>query len=188
LHQGGDRDHGVARGPMAEVVSNLSSVKESDVRAIAVYMSSVFGQPSEDRLRHASELRSQIKSPATKSTDANTPGASIYSAACAPCHESDRPLPFGGVNLGLSTALSAPDPRNAANIILSGIRPVAGERSPIMPGFAASMSDAQITALLDYLRQRFSNQPAWTGVEKTVQDARRMQTVYLRTSESGHQP
>ena len=186
LHQGWDADHGVARGPMAEVVSNLSSVKESDVRAIAVYMASMFGEPSQDRLRQAGKARPQIKSPATKSADANTPGASIYSAACAPCHETDRPLPYGGVNLGLSTALSAPDPRNAANILLSGILPVEGERSPIMPGFASTMTDAQITTLLNYLRKRFSNQPAWTGVEKTVQDARRMQTVYLRTQPGAH--
>ena len=45
LRQGWHPDHGVARGPMAEVVSNLSSVPESDVRAIAVYMTSVFGRP-----------------------------------------------------------------------------------------------------------------------------------------------
>ncbi len=186
LRQGWDRDHGVARGPMAEVVSNLSSVKESDVRAISAYMTSVFGEPSQDRLRRASELRSQIKSPATKSADANMPGASIYAGACAPCHETDRALPYGGVNLGLSTALSAPDPRNAANIILSGIRPVEGERSPIMPGFAPTMTDSQISALLNYLRARFSNQPAWTGVERTVQDARRMQTVYLKTQPGPH--
>jgi len=35
---------------------------------------------------------------------------------------------------------------------------------------------------LNYLRARFSNQPAWTGVDKTVQDARRTQTVFLQTS------
>ena len=86
----------------------------------------------------------------------------------------------------LSTAISAPDPRNAANIILSGIRPVEGERSPIMPGFANSMTDDQISALLNYLRSRFSNQPAWTGVEKTVEDARRTQTVSLQTSPGPH--
>jgi mono/diheme cytochrome c family protein len=186
LRQGWDADHGVARGPMAEVVGNLSSVKEGDVRAIAVYMTSVFGQPSQDRLRQASELRSQSKSAPANSAEPKTPGASIYLAACAPCHDAGRPLPYGGVNLGFSTALSAPDPRNAANLILSGIRPVAGERSPIMPGFASSMTDDQITALLNYLRRRFSNQPAWTGVEKTVQDARRMQTVYLTTQPGPH--
>src|ERR1700761_3369093 len=36
LHYGWDADHGVASGPMAEVAANLSSVPESDVRAIAV--------------------------------------------------------------------------------------------------------------------------------------------------------
>src|SRR5579871_2245513 len=45
LRYGWDADHGVARGPMAEVASNLSNVPESDVRAIALYMTSVFGNP-----------------------------------------------------------------------------------------------------------------------------------------------
>ena len=87
---------------------------------------------------------------------------------------------------GLSTAISAPDARNAANIVLSGVRPVEGERSPIMPGFAASMNDGQIAALLNYLRARFSNQPAWTELAKTIEDARRTQTVFLQTSPGPH--
>jgi len=186
LRQGWHPDHGVARGPMAEVVGNLSSVQESDVHAIATYMTGVFGPPTPDRLRQASVVREQIKSPPAQPALANTSGASIYAAACATCHESDRKLPYGGVNLGLSTAISAPDPRNATNIILSGVRPVEGERSPIMAGFASSMTDEQISALLNYLRARFSNQPAWSGVEKTVQDARRMQTVFLQTSPGPH--
>jgi mono/diheme cytochrome c family protein len=95
-------------------------------------------------------------------------------------------LPYGGVNLGLSTAISAPDPRNVANVVLSGVRPVEGERSPIMPAFAASMNDDQIAALLNYLRARFSSQPAWASVEKTIEDARRTQTVFLQTSPGPH--
>jgi hypothetical protein len=51
-----------------------------------------------------------------------------------------------------------------------------------MPGFAASMNDAQIAALLNYLRSRFSNQPGWSGLEQTVADARRTQTVFLQTT------
>ena len=182
LRQGWHPDHGVARGPMAEVVSNLSSVDESDVHAIAVYMTSVFGPPTQDHIRRGEEVLAKAKSPAVQPSQTEAAGASIYAAACATCHETGRPLPYGGVNLGLSTAISGPDPRNAANIILSGIRPVEGERSPIMPGFANSMTDDQVSALLNYLRSRFSNQPAWTGVEKTVEDARRTQTVFLQTS------
>jgi mono/diheme cytochrome c family protein len=181
LRRGWHADHGVARGPMAEVVGNLSSVGESDVRAIAIYMASVVGAPTQDRLRQAEDVRTQIEQPSVPSSQTNPTGASIYAAACATCHDTERALPYGGVNLGLSTAISAPDPRNAANMVLSGIRPVEGERSPIMPGFASSMTDQQISALLKYLRSRFSNQPPWTGLEKAVEDARVTQTVFLLT-------
>jgi mono/diheme cytochrome c family protein len=182
LRQGWHPDHGTARGPMAEVVSNLSQVEESDVHAIATYMAGVFGAPSPERKRQGDEAIAQAKSSLAPMALVNVTGAAIYAAACASCHESSRPLPYGGVNLALSTPISGPDPRNAANIVLSGVRPVEGERSPIMPGFASSMTDDQVVALLNYLRSRFSNQPAWTGVEKTVAEARRTQTVLLQTT------
>ena len=186
LRDGWHPDHGVARGPMAQVVSNLSSVGDSDIRAIATYMAGVFGQPAPDRQRRGEEVLAQAKSPSVPAAATGAAGASIYAAACAGCHETTRPLPYGGVNLALSTAISGPDARNAANIVLTGVHPVEGERSPIMPGFAAGMNDGQIATLLSYLRSRFSNQPAWTGVEKTVADARRSQTVYLQTSAGPH--
>ena len=182
LRDGWHPDHGVARGPMAEVVSNLSSVPPSDIRAIAIYMAGVFGAPTPDRKRRGEAVLAQVRSPSVPAPKADAVGAAIYAAACATCHESGRPPPYGGINLGLSTAISGPDPRNLANIVLSGVRPVEGERSPIMPGFASSMSDAQIAALLNYLRSRFSHQPAWTGVQQTVEDSRRAQTAFLQTS------
>ncbi len=182
LHRGWHPDHGTARGPMAEVVTNLSQVPDGDVRAIAVYMADISGAPTPDRKRQGEAALAQAKSSSTQPSQANAAGASIYAAACASCHENGRPLPYGGVNLGLSTAISGPDPRNLANIVLSGVRAVEGERSPIMPGFAASMNDTQMAGLLNYLRARFSNQPAWTGVEKTIADARRTETVLLQTS------
>jgi hypothetical protein len=55
-----------------------------------------------------------------------------------------------------------------------------------MPGFAASMSDAQITALLAYLRSRFSTQPAWSDIEKIVAEARRTETATLETTAGAH--
>jgi mono/diheme cytochrome c family protein len=186
LRDGWHPDHGVARGPMAQVVSNLSSVPESELRAIATYMAGVFGAPTPDRKRRGDEVLTQAKSPAIRPPEINAAGAAIYAAACAGCHESNRPLPYGGVNLGLSTAISSPDARNAANIVLSGVPPVEGERSPIMPGFAASMNDQQISALLSYLRARFSNQPPWTGIEKTIAGARNTQAVFLQTSPGPH--
>ncbi len=182
LRNGWHPDHGTARGPMAEVVSNLSSIPDGDVRAIAVYMADISGVATPERKRQGEAALAEARSSSAQASQANAAGASIYAAACASCHEAGRPLPYGGVNLGLSTAISGPDPRNLANIVLSGVRAVEGERSPIMPGFAAGMNDTQITVLLNYLRARFGNQPAWTGVEKTIADARRTETVFLQTS------
>ena len=187
LRQGWHADHGVARGPMAQVVSNLSVVPESDVRAIAIYMADVFGAPTADRKRQGDEVLARAASrpaQAPQSGSGNTGSASVYAAACATCHESDRALPYGGIDLARSSAISSPDARNAANAVLSGIRPVEGQRSPIMPGFADSMTDDQIAALLDYLRTRFSNQPPWMNTAEIVRDARRAQTVFLQISPS----
>lgn len=181
LRDGSHPDHGTARGPMAQVVGNLSEVAASDVQAIAAYMADMFGAPTPDHKRQGEAALAQAKSAPAPAPRANAPGGSIYAAACATCHESGRPPPYGGINLGLSTAIASTDPRNLANIVLSGVRPVEGERSPIMPGFAASMSDAQIAALLNFLRSRFSNQPPWAGVERTVEEARRADTTFLQT-------
>jgi len=184
LRQGWHPDHGVARGPMAEVVSNLSEVPESDVRAIATYMAGVFGAPTPDAKRRGDDVLAQARTRQVSQTATSNAGAALYTAACATCHGSDRGPPYGGINLALSSAFNGPDPRNAANIVLSGIRPTAGERSPIMPGFADSMSDEQITTLLDHLRTRFSGQPPWTNTADIVRDARRTQTVFLQTPPS----
>ncbi|MDB5616802.1 cytochrome c [Tardiphaga sp.] len=189
LRTGSHPQHGVARGPMAQVVSNLSSVPEEDVRAIATYMAGVAGAPTPDRQQRGNEAMARIDPAKSAQPDrapqaqaAHPAGAAIYQAACAGCHEAGRPLPYGGVNLLLSTGVSASDARNVTNTILIGLKPAADERSPIMPGFASSMDDGQIVALLQYLRARFSDQPVWDGLDRLVRDARGSQLTYVQTT------
>lgn len=186
LRTGWHPSHGLARGPMAQVVSNLSSVPESDVRAIATYMASVSGAVTPDRQRRGDEALAKAVAPsdanAARAMATATAGAAIYQAACANCHEAARALPYGGVNLHLSTGISASDARNVSNTILMGLRPVEGERSSIMPAFGSTINDAQMVALLTYLRARFSDQPAWTDLADTVQAARNSQRVVVQTA------
>src|SRR5664279_434742 len=92
LRDGWHPDHGVARGPMAEVVSNLSGVADSDIRAIAVYMAGVFGAPTPERKSRGERVLAQVKSPPPQAAKTDAAGAAIYAAACASCHESERPL------------------------------------------------------------------------------------------------
>src|SRR5450432_1616386 len=82
LRDGWHPDHGVARGPMAEVVSNLSSVPPGDIRAIATYMAGVFGAPTPDRKRQGDEVLAQASKSEDKSSQGNSAGAAIYAAAC----------------------------------------------------------------------------------------------------------
>jgi mono/diheme cytochrome c family protein len=187
LRQGWHPDHGVARGPMTQVVGNLSAVPESDVRAIAIYMADVFGAPTPDRKRRGDDLLARAASrpaQALPSGSGNAGGEAVYAAACATCHGGERAPPYGGIDLALSSAISGPDARNAANTVLMGIRPREGERGPIMPGFADSMTDEQITALLTHLRARFSDRPPWTDTAEIVRNARHSENALLQVSPS----
>lgn len=187
LRRGWHDDHGTARGPMAEVVSNLSAVPTDDVAAIATYVADMAGPALSDPARQKDTVVTQAaKARTAPMTDM---GAAVYAAACANCHESTRSVPYGGINLALSTSLSAPDPHNLINTILAGVQPVEGESSPIMPGFGNSMDDRQIVALVTYLRARFGKGSPWTNSEEAVKQARQTQTASFPTSEgAGNAP
>src|SRR5690606_11319428 len=104
-----------------------------------------------------------VSAPAPADTPAGR-GAAIYQAACATCHDGSRPQPFGGLDFHLSSAVNARDAQNVVNTVLFGLPAASGRQSAIMPGFAASMTDAQIGDLLAYLREEYARQPAWPDV------------------------
>ncbi len=185
LRNGWHEAHGVAHGPMAPVIDNLASLPEADIAAMAVYLAGIAGEPSANARLHGEALVEQARrrQPGAKpaagdslgggqAAGAQSAGAQIYQAACAICHDSGRPLPFGGVDLSLSSGPSAPEPRNVVNMVLWGLPASDGRSGPIMPGFANVLSDSQIADLLAYLRARFGNKPAWSEVDKTIADAR----------------
>ncbi|MFE0757621.1 c-type cytochrome [Inquilinus sp. NPDC058860] len=178
--------HGTAQGPMAPVADSLAAVPEADVRAIAAYVASVMGSPDADARRRGDTLAEAVANPAGPGTrpqsagsqtiaaagPAEDPGAAIYAGTCAACHESGRPSPFGGLDLRLSSAITGDSPANLIRIIRHGVPAASGARGPIMPGFAAALSDRQLTALAAYLRGRFSDRPGWTGLSDAVRTAR----------------
>jgi mono/diheme cytochrome c family protein len=190
LRNGWQAVHGVPRGPMAAVIDDLGSADDADLRAIATYLASMIGEPAPQRRRQGDAALAQARRgtegasttgsidlmrqrAATEPDNENGLGAKVYRSACAECHERGRPLPFGGLRLALSTAIEGPNPRNIINVVLAGL-PAApgGEPSPMMPGFSGALSDEQLTALLAYLRARFTDKPQWTDIAKDVRDAR----------------
>jgi mono/diheme cytochrome c family protein len=181
--------HGVARGPMGPVVGNLAQVDDSDLKAMATYVAAVMGKPEAAREAQAKNLAAtarttgpgtipqsggfQTVAPADV-LNAKEQGAAIYAATCATCHESGRPVPYGGIGLQFSTAVSGENSRNLINLVLNGLPASDGTKGPVMPGFAGAMNNDQIAALATYLRGRFADgKPAWPDLPKAVADARR---------------
>jgi len=182
LRDGFDREHGLAAGPMAPVVDGLASVPEADVRAIVTYLASL---PQRERplsaeatiaaaaqrefgpiAQHAPDRATEAGARAARNEDA---GEVIFEGACATCHfagvvpPDPKPVP-----LALSTAVNATTPRNALRIVVEGLHPRAGEPGAIMPGFGGALTDAQIVAVVEYMRARFSDAPSWTDVAATL--------------------
>jgi mono/diheme cytochrome c family protein len=184
LKHGWHEDHGMARGPMAPVIDDLATVPDDDVRAMATYLATLAPQrpapapsrpetPASEAPPKVVALASGDSQTVPQPADVNHPGAALYAAACASCHDSGRPLPFGGVDLAVSTALSGPEPRNPINVILDGIPPAEDAPSGTMPGFAGALGETQLVALLEYARERFSDKPRWENLEGFVRDALR---------------
>lgn len=179
LRNGWHAEHGISRGPMAPVTRNLGSVDGADVRAIATYVA--------DRMAAAPQAPQlpQMEPPATTAA-ADAPGKAIFDATCRGCHDGSRPLPLGGIDLRLSTAVQAPDPTNIVNVVLQGLPPAPGERSPVMPGYRSVITDAQIVELLAYMRSAFSDKPAWSDLANLVSRQRGKTRSMAIYSTDGH--
>jgi mono/diheme cytochrome c family protein len=187
LRHGWQERHGVSRGPMAPVTANLGSVPEADARAIAVYVADIMGQPNQDRQARGeaalAAARREIETPLTARADAagSGIGAAIYASACEGCHSGRRAPPFGGLNLHLSTAVNGPNPQNIINVVLFGLPAAKGEPSAMMPAYRGVLNEDQLVALLEHMRERFSDRPAWTDTRERVAQTMRGErpiTVY----------
>ncbi|HEY2782323.1 MAG TPA: cytochrome c [Steroidobacteraceae bacterium] len=159
LQSGWHVQHGMSQGPMAGVTGDLAAASSADIRAMATFIG---GQLNSTRAP-AADLRERRSGS----------GGEIYEASCSSCHDGSRALPFGGVDLSLSTALNAPSPRNLINVTLVGLAPPDGHAGPIMPGFGGAISDDQLAALLAHLRARYSDKGPWSDLSGEILAARR---------------
>jgi mono/diheme cytochrome c family protein len=159
LQKGWHRQHGIAHAAMAEVTDDLGTISSADARAMAVFMAS-----------QTNLVQHEVSKPEERSSGI---GAQIVEATCASCHDGSRALPFGGIDFALSTAVNAPSPRNLINVTLLGLAPPDGQAGAIMPSFDGAMSDAQLAAVLEHLRARYSDQAPWRDISGEIRAARR---------------
>src|SRR5262249_36261366 len=129
LRHGSETLHGTAAGPMAPVVKNLATVPPEEVRAIAMYVAAMAGNPDAMRLSEANRAMARARGEERNAAGSNDPeaGAAIYAGPCAQCHgETPRFPAVPALNLSLSSALRLPRPDNTLRIVRGGIQPDGG--------------------------------------------------------------
>jgi mono/diheme cytochrome c family protein len=143
-----------ATGPMGEVVA-LSTAKmtDPDLAAIALYLKSLPG-------------RSQAPSALPADDAAMVAGAAIYRDQCSACHG----LEGKGVNelfpsISDSSMVRSDDPTTSIRLILRGARSIqtrSQETGPGMPSYGRQLDDAEVAAVLTYIRN------SWGGAAASV--------------------
>lgn len=158
LSTGFSDKHGVAAGPMGPVVSELATLPESDVRAIAHYLTSLDGMPQSVAAKAVAQVDTQVSV---------SNGERVFKGACMACHSDGLGPKLFGVSpsMAVNSNIHSEVPDNLLRVVLHGIATPATRDLGYMPGFKDSLSNRQVADLAAYLRQRFApNKPAWDGL------------------------
>jgi nicotinate dehydrogenase subunit B len=174
LQRGHDAEHGMAGGTMAPVVRGLAQLPEDDVRAIAHYLVALQSEssPSTSTSMTAETLIARSREQAAV---LRGPAQRLFESACGACHHDGDGPELVGLNqpLALNPNLHSARPDNLLRTILDGIQDPAFMAIGHMPAYRHALTDAQITELAAYMRQRFApDQPAWNGLLAAVAQAR----------------
>ena len=150
--------HGVAQGPMAEVVAGSTQhLDDADLAAMVAYLQALPAAVKPG-------TRAVAPLPATPQTAVGATGLRLYGLHCAGCHGDDgRGVAGAYPALAGNRAVTMANPVNLVHIVLrGGFAPVtAGNPRPFgMPPFATVLSDADVAALLSYLRGAWGQRAA----------------------------
>ena len=158
---------------MGPVAHALAGASEDDVKAMAIYIDAAM-HPAGGTQPGSSPAAQALVDRAEVAAREQPVGAVLFAGACAGCHAEGAPMSREGrAPLSLVTSVQAGESHNAVMAILQGLRTSTAEQRPFMPGFADALSDVQVAALAAYVRARFTDQPPWNNLERSVATARK---------------
>jgi mono/diheme cytochrome c family protein len=143
-------------GPMAEVVQrSLQHLSDADVAAMASYLKALPAAPGAAR---------QAALPDERVAQLLAKGKNLYETHCVDCHGADgKGLAPAYPPLAGNRALTMDESVNAIRIVLNGGFPpgTAGNPRPYsMPPYSHVMDDAEVAAVVSYLRASWGNRAA----------------------------
>jgi mono/diheme cytochrome c family protein len=155
LLKAGVSEKGSVMGPMAEVVFRSTQyLSADDLRAMAVFLKAL---PQSSGSAADRGNRGQTPS----SEEARAKGSKIYEQSCASCHGDNGEGAVGAYPaLAGNRAVTMGIPANLVRVVLSGgyLPATAANPRPYgMPPFAHVLDDAQIAAVVSYIRGAWGN-------------------------------
>jgi mono/diheme cytochrome c family protein len=149
----GQNDRSIASGPMREAVeASTSLISDGDLKAIATYLKSTEGGPTEK------------PQPVAASDSHMKAGELIYHDTCQACH--------GGEGKGAkqlfpalagSPLVQQPSPETLARLVINGSQGAGtpeARTTPSMPSLGWRLNDQQVADVLTYIRNSWGNAAA----------------------------
>ncbi len=157
LLKNGVAGHGVASGPMAEVVYNsLQYLSPADTQAIATYLKTLPAKAGDTDTNGVSGIS------AAERERVLTLGGSLYEKHCSDCHRSSGTGASPQYpSLAGNPTVTGRHTINLIRMLLNGGFPPGTQGNPRpygMPPFGESLSDEQAAAVLFYIRNSWGNQ------------------------------
>jgi mono/diheme cytochrome c family protein len=147
----GSNNWTLASGPMADAVSHSTSkMSDEDIAAIATYLKDG---------RAGGTSTKPI--PVAATDNVMRAGSAIYKDSCAACHrDSGQGEADLFPRLAGSALVQSDDPTTLVRVVLQGTRAVSTPSkptAPAMPAFGWRLNDAQVAAVLTYIRNSWGN-------------------------------
>ena len=148
----GRSPRGTVLGPMAEVVLHSTQYLEpTDIRAMAVYLKSL------PQLATDTDPREVVRAPAPVLEH----GGKLYEKHCASCHGAQgEGVPGAYPALASNRAVTMPVTSNLVQVVLNGGFPPSTRANPRpfgMPPFATTLTNAEVAAVITYIRASWGN-------------------------------
>ena len=136
-----------ATGPMGEVITlSTAHMTDADLAAIATYLKSLPGKADD-------------VSPLPATDPSMIAGGAIYRDQCSACHGLDgKGIPELFPSLAASSMARSDDPTTSIRLILRGARSIGTDKQPTaagMPSYAWQLDDAEVAAVLTYIRNKW---------------------------------
>ncbi|MBU3079240.1 cytochrome c [Sphingomonas quercus] len=176
LSTGFANSHGVASGPMGEVVDySLRYLTPDDLKALVTYIRSVPAVAGDlpNRVLTAAPASYKAGPAATLAGSGDRAGERIFAGACAGCHDWTGVSPLSpAATLTGTRSINDPGATNVAQVVIAGVHRQVPQDILTMPAFGHSLNDKEVAAVANYVTARFGAQ----GSRLTEADVRKLRS------------